>query len=109
MIVGTTINTLGGFIFASPTFPRGGLAAMFSVQVQAMTADTSLAVVIDHRNEEDTTWTTAASFGAITSAGVSTKDATLLKELIRLTYQLSGTETNGIVQMIVAAPAWRPY
>jgi len=109
VIVGQTLNTLGGMAYFSPTFPRGGLAALFSVEVEGITPNTTLGIAIEHRNEEDTTWTTAATFGAITAAGVHTKDATTLKELLRLNYTLTGTNTDGIVHMIVAAPAWRPY
>jgi len=109
MIVGQTVNNLGSMTYYSPTFPRGGLSALFSVEVEGITADTTLGIAIEHRNEEETSWTSAATFTAITAPAVHTKDATLLKELLRLTYTLTGTNTDGIVHVIVPAPAWRPY
>jgi len=77
MIVGTTIfhSDTGTDAYYTPSFPRGGLAANFSVDVTHIRAATSLTLVIgiEHKNEDDTTWAGLGTFANITAAGVATK------------------------------------
>ena len=109
MVVGTTlIVSTTGAAYYSPTFPRGGEAALFSVEVTQVHS-VSFTVDVEHRNEEDTTWTSAGAFTAVTATGVSTKDITGIKELVRLKYTVTGTAGSAMVHFIMPAPAWRPY
>ena len=110
MLTGFYVLKGSGGALYSPQFPRGGLAANFSVEIlQLVGAPTSLSIAIEHKNIEDTAWASAGTFAAISAAGVFTKDLTLLKEQLRFTYTVTATNSWEGILMIVAAPAWRPY
>lgn len=111
MIIGTTLNYPGGtsIRYYSPQFPRGGMAAVFSIETEFVVGSPTLQVDVEHRNEDDTSWTVAGSFSGITAAGVSTADVTSLKEMIRLSYRFTAGVAAELVHVIVPAPAWRPY
>ena len=109
MLVGTQITVMGGNPFYSPSFPRGGESALFSLEVtHKMGTSPSLAVTIEHKNEEDITWGAAGAFSAITTTGVKSQDISGLKEEIRFNFTPTGTDGDAF-HVIVAAPAWRPY
>ena len=109
MIVGTQLTVMGGSPFYSPSFGRGGEAALFSLEVtHKMGTSPSLGVTIDHKNAEDTSWSAAGAFTAITALGVASKDLSGLKEEIRFMFTPTGTDGDAF-HLIVAAPAWRPY
>lgn len=92
------------------TFPRGGLAATFVLQVlQKVGTTPNLAVAIEHKNHDDTTWASAGSFSAITAVGVYTVDITLIKEVVRLTYTITATTPLEGYLLDLLSPAWRPY
>lgn len=108
MVVGITLLKLDGSDYFSPTFSRGGLSALFSLEVLIITA-TALGVIVEHKNLEDTSFTTAGTFSSITSTGVKTLTVTGLKEEIRLKFTLTGSNAYDAVHINVLAPAWRPY
>ena len=109
MIVGTQITVMGGTVaFYSPSFPRGGEAALFSLEVTHISGSPSLAVDVEHKNEDDTTWSSAGAFSAITATGLATKDISGLKEELRIKFLPTGTDGEAF-HVIVPAPAWRPY
>ena len=111
MKVGTQVTVMGGTVpFYSPSFPRGGEAALFSIEVTHLfgSSPPSLAVTIEHKNEDDTTWSSAGSFAAITATGLATKDISGLKEELRISFLPTGTDGEAF-HVIVPAPAWRPY
>ena len=95
----------------SMTFPRGGLAATFVLQALQRVGSTppSLAVDVQHKNHDDTAFTTAASFSAITSIGVYTLDVTALKEEVRIAYTITATQVYEGFLLNLLAPSWRPY
>ena len=109
MIVGTTIFRLDGNAFFSPAFPRGGEAAVFTVECTHVSSAPTFVVTIQHRNEDETAWTDHSAFSNITAVGTSTKDATAIKELVRLKFTFSTSGADDAVHIIVPAPAWRPY
>jgi hypothetical protein len=109
MIVGTTIFRLDGNAFYSPAFPRGGEAAVFTVETTHVSSSPTFVVTIQHRNEDDTSWADLDTFSNITAVGTSTKDVTGIKELVRLKFTFSTTGADDAVHIIVPAPAWRPY
>ncbi len=111
MIVGTTIihDGTGTTPYYSPAFPRGGLAALFSLDVTHMSGSPTLSVAVQHKNADETTWGAAGSFAAISGTGVATKDITGLKEEIRLNFTFTAGSAGNFVHIVVAAPAWRPY
>ena len=109
MIVGTQITVMGGSPFYSPSFGRGGEAALFSLEVtHKMGTSPSLAVSIEHKNEDDTSWAAAGAFTAITALGVASKDISGLKEEVRFNFTPTGTDGDAF-HVVVTAPAWRPY
>ena len=111
MIVGTRLTVMGGVTpYYSPSFPRGGEAALFSIEVTHTSGTSpSLAVVVEHKYEDDTAWGSAGSFAAITAAGiVPNKDISGLKEELRFSFLPTGTDGDAF-HVIVPAPAWRIY
>jgi len=111
MIVGTTIihDGNGTVPYYSPAFPRGGLAALFSVNVTHVGGTPDLDIAVEHKNAEDTTWSSAGTFTTISTVGVASKDLSGLKEQLRLKFTYSAGSLGNFTHVIVAAPAWRPY
>lgn len=107
-IIGEYFRRFTGTPQYSPTFPRGGNAALFSVEVFAADAGTSLDAVFEHKNVEDTAWTTLASLTAMTS-GVNSVTAVAVKEQIRIAYTVNGASASASVYANTLAPTWRPY
>ena len=110
MYIGILFMRLGGVSYYSPTFPRGGLAATFGIEVFALTGTSpTLECVVEHKNSEDTAFTTAGSFSSMTAAGVTKLDVSTLKEEIRLNITVGGSANTNTVYANVLAPMWRPY
>jgi hypothetical protein len=111
MIVGSTIihDGTGTTAYYSPSFPRGGEAAVFSIDVTHKAGSPNMGVAVEHKNVEDTSWATADSFAVITATGLATKDISSLKEEIRFAFTFSGGSAGDFFHVIVPAPAWRPY
>ena len=107
--VGTTLIKLDGTEYYSPSFPRGGLAATFSVDVTHFHGVTNITITVQHRDENETTWTDADSFTPITAAGTKTLDVTGLKQILRFKYAFTGGNAEDGVHFIMQAPSWRPY
>ena len=109
MKVGTQYTVMGGTVpFYSPSFGRGGEAALFSLDVTHLSGGPSLLVDIEHKNAEDTTWSSAGAFASITTAGLATKDISGLKEELRFSFLPTGTDGEAF-HVIVPEPSWRPY
>ncbi len=109
MIIGTVIPTLGGVSYYSPTFGRGGLATTFSCETFAISGGASFAIAVEHKNGDETAWTALGSFSAITAAGISTLQASSIREQLRFKYVLTGAASTDSVYFNMLAPAWRPY
>ena len=111
MVVGTTLMKLDGNPYFSPSFPRGGLAATFAIEVSHYQGLTNFTVIVEHRDEHDTTFATLGTFTAITADGHSELDLTGCKQILRLQYNLNGgSASNGDgVHFVMQAPSWRPY
>lgn len=92
----------------SPTFGRGGNAALFSVEILDCDASTSMTVVVEHKNEDETTWATLATLATMTS-GVNTQTASAIKEQLRYAITINGASASLTVYANILAPAWRPY
>jgi len=92
----------------SPTFPRGGNAALFGEEIFEVDPAVSLTVVVQHKNIEDTSWTNLVSLSSLTS-GVNTATASAIKELLRFAYTVNGTNPEDSVYSNTLAPSWRPY
>jgi len=109
MLTGFNLLVMGGASFYSPSFGRGGEAALFSVEILGLMGSPTITVDVEHKNEDDTTWASAGAFANITTTGVFTKDLSSLKEELRLKFTpVSASDGDGC-NMMVAEPAWRPY
>lgn len=108
IVVGGYYRRFGGNPQYSPTFGRGGLAAVFAVEIFAVDASTTLTVVVEHKNEDDTSWTTLTTLSTM-SAGVNTQTATGIKEQLRYAITVNGMNGTDSVYANVLAPSWRPY
>ncbi len=109
MLIGQYIHSGSGATIYSPAFPRGGLGAIFTASILQMLGAPSLSIGVEHKNIEDTAWTTLGTFSAITSTGNYTKDLSTCKELVRFAY--TTTAASGWEGFLVnmTSPAWRPY
>jgi hypothetical protein len=96
--------------YYTTSFPRRGLAALFSIQTTHVRGGLTLNAAVQHRNREDASWTNAGTFSGITAAGLSSLDVTSLKEEIRFSFIFSATGSLGdFVRVFIPPPAWRPY
>jgi hypothetical protein len=111
MVIGTTLYKLDGNSYYSPEFGRGGLAARFSMDVTQVTSGlVGFTVAVEHRNSEDTTWSTLGSFSAVTGTSTPSVDLTGLKEVVRFVYSFDGADlATAAVHFLMQAPSWRPY
>jgi hypothetical protein len=110
MVVGTTLFKMDGNAYFSPSFPRGGLAATFAVDVTQIAGTPSFTITVQTRNAEDTTWTDLGTFTAITATGASQKDLTGLKEIVRFKYAFdAGDDPTDGLHFLMQSPSWRPY
>ncbi len=110
MLVGTTMYKMDGTPYYSPEFPRGGLAATFAVDVTQIAGTPSVVITVAHRNAEDTSFTDAGAFSAITAAGDYQKDLTGLKEIVRFRYDFDASDNaSDGMHFLMQAPSWRPY
>jgi hypothetical protein len=92
----------------SPTFPRGGNAAVFGVEVFDTDPGVTLTAVVQHKNIEDTSWTTLTTLASMTT-GVTTQAASAIKEQLRIAYVVNGVSPEDSVYANTLAPTWRPY
>lgn len=110
MYIGSLFMRLGGVSYFSPTFLRGGLAATFGIEVFALTGSSpTLECTIEHKNAEDTSFTTAGTFSSMSAAGMAKLDVGSLKEQIRLNITVGGAANTNTVYANILAPMWRPY
>jgi hypothetical protein len=112
MIIGTPIihDGTGTTAYYSPAFPRGGDAALFSIDVTHEGGSPTMVVTIEHKNQVDVSWTTLGTFGAITAVGLSSLDVSGgIMELVRYAFTFSAGSAGDFFHVIVPAPAWRLY
>ncbi len=110
MLVGQYLMRFGAGVYQhSPTFPRGGLSAVFAIEVFALIAGSSIDVAVQYKNVEDTSWTTFGSAISASTAGVHTLEVTGIEEEVRLRFSVDGANPNDTVYANVLAPQWRPY
>ena len=110
MIVGTTLFKLEGNTYYTPQFPRGGLAATFAVETTQVFSTPTVSVQVEHKNSEDTTWSTVGSAQSITASGNTSWDVTGLKEEIRIAFDFDAGDSGGAaIHFFVQPPSFRPY
>jgi hypothetical protein len=110
MIIGTMLMKMNGLACYSPTFGRGGNAAVFTCEVLDISGSSpTLDIDVEHKNVEDTAWTSLVAFSQITSVGLKTAEDTGVKEQLRFKYPVGGTPATNAVYFNMLAPVWRPY
>lgn len=110
MLVGQYFMRFGAGVYQhSPSFPRGGLAAVFAVEVFALMPSTGLDMVVESRNADETTWTAFGTALSASAVGVHTLEVTGLREEVRLRFSVNGTHATDTVYANVLVPQWRPY
>jgi hypothetical protein len=112
MILGFNLlyDNVGTTPYRTTSFPRRGLAALFSIQTTHVGGGLTLSAVVQHKNREDASWTNAGTFPGITAVGVASLDVSGLKEEIRFSFTFGGTGTPGnFFRVFIPPPAWRPY
>jgi hypothetical protein len=110
MIIGFFMFRGTGVDKNSPTFPRGGLAATFVIDLLDLWGTgVELDCDVEHKNTEDTSFAVAGSFATMNAKNVHKKDVSGLKEEVRLVFRVGGTEPANGVYVNVPAPSWRPY
>ncbi len=109
MVVGTTLLKLNGAPYYSPSFPRGGLGAVFAADVTHYSGLASFTITIEHRDDNETSWASLGVFTAITGSGTATKDVADIKQILRFKFELAGSNVYDGVHFVMQAPSWRPY
>jgi hypothetical protein len=110
MLVGSTVYKNDGNPYYSPSFPRGGLAAVFVADVTHVEQSPTFKIAVEHRDEHDTTWSTASTFADFTAVDTKTLDVTGLKQIIRFKYEFDAGDASTVgVHFLMQAPTWRPY
>ncbi len=109
MVLGTTLLKGDGAAYSSPSFPRGSMVGSFRVQaMHKWGTSPTFDVDVEHRNAEDTAFTSAGTFTQITATGSHTLTVSGLKEIVRLKYTAGGTEVYAGWHFLVLAPQWLP-
>ncbi|MHC4957087.1 MAG: hypothetical protein ACYTGN_01835 [Planctomycetota bacterium] len=93
----------------TPEFAREGQAANFVADIIAVHGTVSFIITAEHRNREDTTRTTAATFSAISGTGVAQRGAESLKELIRFAFHFTSGTAGDFVYLALSSVGWREY
>lgn len=110
MLVGQYFMRFGAGVYQySPSFPRGGGAALFALEVYALVSGASLSMHVEHRNVEDTSWTLYGVPISASTVGVHTLEMSGIREEVRLRFSVGGTNPTDTVYANVLAPQWRPY
>lgn len=73
----------------SPAFARGGSRLLVPFEVLDVSGGCQVDVDVEHKNFDDTSWSTAGSFSSMNSAGLSTLTVDDPKEEVRLRVLLS--------------------
>ena len=108
MTIGFNLIVMGGAPFYTPAFRRSGEQATFAIQALGIAGTPALAVDIEHKNYEDVAWTVAGSFTSISAVGLSYKDVSSIKEMLRIKFTPTGTDGEAF-NLYIPDPAWRPY
>jgi hypothetical protein len=111
MFVGTYLikSDETDIIYTAP-FPRGGLAALFTVEATQVAGSPTLNLQVEHKNRNETAWAAAGAFSDITTEGVYTQDVTGIKQQVRIAAALSGGSQGDFVVLVLRPDgiSWRP-
>lgn len=110
MLTGFYVLKGNGAAKHTPTFPRGGLAATFAVQVLGLVgAPTDLVGVVEHKDTEDTVFAVAGTFAVINTINVFTANISGIREEVRFSFAPTAANAWEGFYIFLPAPSWRPY
>ena len=110
MVIGTTLCKGDGNPYHSPSFPRGGLAAVFAAVVTHVFDSPNFTITVEHRNQEDTGFTTLGDLGTFSATSTKMYEASGIKEVVRFKYAFDAEDDPAAgVHFQVQLPSWRPY
>lgn len=104
---GDLLLVMAGDSYWGPPMGRVTLNARFGVQVSNVVGGgVSLSIYIEHRNSEDTAWTTAGTFTAITALGSYALVINGLKEWVRYCYKFTAGSSSDGMYVYSSMPQW---
>jgi hypothetical protein len=109
MFLGQTITKFDGLAWNSAPIPRGGDAATFVIECVHTHHVPTVQVVVKHKNEEDTTWSTLVTFSTFTTPGVNVASASGIKEQVMWEVTITSPDAEDAAVLIPYDPVWRPY
>jgi len=110
-LIGSLVISPGSVspVYSNPV-PRGGGAAIFSLEVLELNAAVSLEITLENKNRGDTSWGTLISLTPISATGVESKHVTGVKELCRVVAQFgTGTSSSDTARIASMNWSWLPY
>jgi hypothetical protein len=93
----------------TPAVPRQADSATFKLDVTTFHdagGAPSLSVAIEHRNENENTWTTADNFTAITATGLATRNVSGLRDRVRLKFLFTAGPAASYARILILPPVW---
>lgn len=110
MIIGTTIFKMDGDAFYGPEIFRGGLAASFLVDVTHFLGTPTVTITIEHRNEDETSWSVLGAMSPINIKGTHDVSVSGVKEIVRMRVDFdAGDAALDAIHLLMMSPSWRPY
>ena len=97
-VIGTTLLKSSAAYVTRPEATRA-LNGVFSVNIRNIESSASVNITVQHRNRDDTSWTSAGTFSEETTTGIKTASVGSLKELVRLSISIGGTNAYGFAHI----------
>src|SRR5262245_35180791 len=108
-IIGQILLRMGGGDFPGRTFPRLSNGGTFAVDLLGLSGSgATLEARIEHKNLEDTGWTTAATFASMNAVDIYTVNVAALKEQWRYVYSIGGSNPTNMAHYDELGVLWRP-
>jgi hypothetical protein len=93
----------------SQVFPRAGRSATFSFEVLGLVGSPrGMTATVEHKDLDDTSWYAIQSLPIVPSTGVITTDASGLKELVRIAFDVTAASDREGFYLRVPEPGWGP-
>jgi hypothetical protein len=96
----------GGAAVYSPEFGRGGLTAVFNLQIWQILNSPTLTVTIEGQAASDTAFSTLGTFASITTIGAKSSSQTAIPEVLRYKFEVSGASDTSGVAIELLSPVW---
>lgn len=93
----------------TPGVPRMADSATFKVDVLTFYAAggmPSMTITVEHRGENETSWSTADTFAAVTTTGLVTRTVSGLRDLVRLKFEFTSGPTACFSRFVILPPVW---